>query len=109
MRANNGDLAFASVQGFVRAARVTALALLILYLLPSAPVPAQSVVWRQIQLTARDAAAMAYDSNRGLTVLFGGLDSSGTLNDAWEWNGASWNPAVSGPSRRGAHAMAYDS
>jgi hypothetical protein len=28
---------------------------------------------------------MAYDSARGVTVLFGGYGSSGILNDTWEY------------------------
>ncbi|MBS0197449.1 MAG: immunoglobulin domain-containing protein [Planctomycetes bacterium] len=52
---------------------------------------------------------MAYDSRRGVTVLFGGI--YGLENgETWEWNGASWTQrVVSGPSARYYHAMAYDS
>ena len=64
---------------------------------------------------ARYEHSMAYDSNRGVIVLFGGGYHDGThwvlLNDTWEWNGTTWvqqNPATS-PSTRYAHAMAYDS
>ncbi|HVE92101.1 MAG TPA: kelch repeat-containing protein [Actinomycetota bacterium] len=60
--------------------------------------------------SARDAHAMAYDSDRGRTVLFGG--SNGTaLGDTWEWDGQVWRqltPATSPPARAN-HAMAYDS
>jgi hypothetical protein len=47
---------------------------------------------------ARTAAAMAFDSTSGLTVMFGGSTASGpTLADTWTWDGSSW--AVStGPS-----------
>jgi len=61
-------------------------------------------------LPQRTYAAMAYDSARHVTVLFGGLDnSSNVLADTWEWNGAVWTQRqVFGPSGRFLHAMAYD-
>jgi PKD repeat protein len=58
----------------------------------------------------RSKHAMAYDSKRGVTVLFGGTDGN-SPNDTWEWNGTNWIqrlPPVS-PSARDGHAMAYDS
>jgi PKD repeat protein len=61
--------------------------------------------------SARCWHAMAYDSARGVVVLFGGADASGILNDTWEWDGTNWtqiSPANS-PSARVWHAMAYDS
>ncbi|MEK6799869.1 MAG: kelch repeat-containing protein [Planctomycetota bacterium] len=80
--------------------------------------------WRSRQLadptgitapTPRRGNAMAYDSARGATVLFGGSDIQGGVetlrDDTWEWDGAMWNrrfPPTS-PSARGGHAMAYDS
>ena len=51
---------------------------------------------------------MAYDSARGVTVLFGGASLSGVFSDTWEWDGTSWtqlSPAASPPARD-AHAMA---
>jgi hypothetical protein len=58
--------------------------------------------------------AMAYDSGRGVTVLFGGVYAFGEdlvlLDDTWEWDGTDWtqrSPAHRPPAR-GAHAMAYD-
>jgi len=60
--------------------------------------------------------AMAYDSIRGKTVLFGGLDASGpggalvAQADTWEWDGTAWTlRASTGPAARTSHAMAYDS
>lgn len=60
-------------------------------------------------------SAMAYDSDRGVTVLFGGQIITNTgvpvLNDTWEWNGTNWNqrfPATS-PSPRSQSRMEYDS
>lgn len=61
---------------------------------------------------ARHSHALAYDSRRGVTVLFGGESAAGTrLRDTWEWDGITWEeraPTVSPPVRY-AHAMAYDS
>lgn len=65
--------------------------------------------------TVREGAAMAYDSVRGVTVLFGGRDSSTFpatyFGETWEWTGTVWTqraPAHS-PSGRAYHTMAYDS
>ncbi len=56
--------------------------------------------------------AMAYDSRRGVTVLFGGGTYDGRytrFNDTWEWDGVEWSlRATSGPTARYAAAMAYD-
>jgi len=56
---------------------------------------------------------MAYDSARGVTVLFGGNDGSypyyNYKGDTWEWDGTTWTPrSLTGPSPRAGHAMAYD-
>ncbi len=60
--------------------------------------------------SARWGHAMAYDSERGVTVLFGGLASS-WQDDTWEWDGTNWTQKfpVTKPPRRLGHAMAYDS
>jgi len=55
---------------------------------------------------------MAYDSKRGVVVLFGGTgDCGGTCSDTWEWNGATWSQRISSdaPPGRWAHDLAYDS
>lgn len=55
---------------------------------------------------------MAYDSLRGVTVLFGGLEvgSSNLFGDTWEWNGNAWSELlIVGPSARQGAAMCYDS
>jgi len=58
----------------------------------------------------RSGAAMAHDSQRGRTVLFGGSGPGGTFGDTWELNGTIWTQVVTaGPSPRVSHAMAYDS
>jgi hypothetical protein len=55
--------------------------------------------------------AMAYDSARGVAVLFGGQDGGNLLNDTWEWDGMNWmfRPTAVAPSARDNHRMAYDS
>jgi len=58
-----------------------------------------------------DGAAIAYDAGRGVTVLFGGIDSStGSYSDqTWEWNGVAWHRnLVVGPSGRVRPEMEYD-
>jgi hypothetical protein len=65
---------------------------------------------------ARHDAAMAFDSKRGVIVMVGGTDATGTrLNDTWEWDGTAWtarcttapcNTAV--PHARTGHVLAYD-
>ena len=54
--------------------------------------------------SARYYHAMAYDSARGVTVLFGGHDTRDRLNDTWEWDGTNWTqrfPATKPTTRRG--------
>ena len=53
------------------------------------------ILWTQKQDAGpapRVYSAMAYDSNRGRTVLFGGLGGAGVgnLGDTWEWDGENW-------------------
>lgn len=53
--------------------------------------------------------AMAFDSARNATVMFGGLNPS--ISDAtWTLQGSTWTrQLVPGPSGRSSHAMAFDS
>ena len=56
-------------------------------------------------------AAMAYDSARHVTVLFGGSPyaGAGLLDDTWTWDGAVWKQvAIGGTLVRDQHAMAFD-
>lgn len=63
----------------------------------------------------RRGGAIAYDSDRKITVLFGGSSggsgAQGTtfLGDTWEWDGAAWSlrPAA-GPKARRLSRLAYD-
>lgn len=70
------------------------------------------VTWIQVATTGptpRMYSAMAFDNQRGVTVLFGGGAFS-PLGDTWEWNGTDWAlAATTGPAPRGRHAMAFDS
>jgi hypothetical protein len=52
---------------------------------------------------------MAYDSIRGVTVMFGGYGDT-FFGDTWEWDGTSWTlRSGAGPAPRTRHAMAFDS
>jgi hypothetical protein len=64
-------------------------------------------------LTARASPALAYDSGRGVTVLFGGGLSAGGqaqfYGETWEWDGTEWAlRATDGPPKRSGAAMVYD-
>ncbi len=84
-------------------------ALMIMLLLLCAPALAQTLQWTQLQISGRGGSATAYDSARGITVLFGGSPGHAN-NETWEWNGTTWNQmVVSGPAARTSHAMTYDS
>jgi hypothetical protein len=70
-------------------------------------------LWTQVASAGpptREAHAMAYDSQRGRTVLFGGWDNGTLCSDTWEWDGSAWTQASgAGPAARDFNAMAYDS
>jgi hypothetical protein len=59
--------------------------------------------------TPRSWHAMAFDSARGRTVLFGGYNGL-QLGDTWEWDGTFWTriAAPVSPSPRSSGAIAYD-
>ena len=61
--------------------------------------------------SARQETALAFDSARGRTVLFGGFDEAGWRQDTWEWDGTRWEqktPSSAIPGARRGHALAYD-
>jgi uncharacterized protein (TIGR03437 family) len=60
---------------------------------------------------ARSNHAMAYDSDQGEMVLFGGNVLSGNPTDTWLWDGTNWTdaPPLVGPPARSGQTMAYDS
>jgi hypothetical protein len=77
-------------------------------------VAAARVGWRPVvsahQPDGRYGASIAYDTQRGQAVLFGGSNNTGNPNSTWEWDGTDWHqrfPATSPPGRH-AQAMAYD-
>jgi hypothetical protein len=71
--------------------------------------------WRQAAPTtspaARSQSAMAFDTLRQRSVLFGGSDAQRiSLDDTWEWDGTNWvadGPATR-PMARARHAMAWE-
>ncbi len=76
------------------------------------------VSWKVHSLLAADApgawllfSAMAYDSARGVSVLFGGgIGSNVHVGNTWEWDGMAWSlRSTGGPAPRAFHSMAYDS
>src|ERR1041384_7179735 len=69
---------------------------------------AQGGEWSARGLAPRGGHAMAFDSARGVTVLFGGF-TGGESGETWEWDGATWmERTTGGPSPRSGHAMVYD-
>ncbi|WP_437640766.1 hypothetical protein [Sorangium sp. So ce854] len=84
--------------------------------------PAASLTWKKSDAagpSARTATAMAYDEQRKVVVLFGGLECAdfpacttvNDLEDLWEWDGSTWTQVTSDgvwPGPRSRHAMAYD-
>jgi cysteine-rich repeat protein len=69
--------------------------------------------WRDLEtpvgLAERESAAMAYDADRGVFVLFGGFNG-GYLNDTWEFDGTLWTQVqpVTTPPKRRDHSMVFD-
>jgi hypothetical protein len=60
---------------------------------------------------ARSHAGMVYDTQLGVTILFGGTAATGPFQDVWQWNGQNWtqlNPATV-PSARSDIALSFDS
>lgn len=62
----------------------------------------------------RSSYSMAFDSDLGVVVLFGGFNGGGFLNDTWTWDGSNWTeqpqqPIFAAPAPRSGASMAYDS
>lgn len=66
----------------------------------------------------RSGHSMAFDSDLGVVVLFGGftggVQNGGFLNDTWTWDGTNWTqqpqqPIFAAPPARSGATMAYDS
>jgi hypothetical protein len=60
----------------------------------------------------RNFAGTAYDSDRGVLIVHGGLQSGGEhLDETWEWDGQSWqrfDAGAGGPGGREGAGLAYD-
>lgn len=60
----------------------------------------------------RTSPGAAYDSKRGVTLVFGGVDDSGFLGDLWAWTGAEWRKLAgassASPVPRAMGQLAYD-
>ena len=54
------------------------------------------------------AQGMSYDSNRGVTVIFGGFDGSFSRDTTWEWDGQAWTQRTTSPLGRAEAKIAYD-
>jgi len=71
--------------------------------------------WHEISITEnppeRAAFGMTFDQQRGKAVLFGGFNSSGALDDTWEFLGFSWSQVStsSSPLARYNHSFTYSS
>lgn len=73
--------------------------------------------WREVtpvtyNPSPRESHAIAFDSGRGVAVLFGGWDGVDTLADTWEWSAGAWTPVTPDPdisSGRDSARMVYDS
>jgi hypothetical protein len=69
--------------------------------------------WKQLSPSgppARGLPKMAFDTKRGVAVMFGGAVGEGRLmQDTWEWNGKAWQQLSNkGPEGRFLHAISYD-
>lgn len=66
--------------------------------------------WKHLSTSGpcpRSRHAVAYDSDRGVAVVFGGIPREPA--DTWEWDGNSWKIVdVSGPEGRSRAGMVYD-
>jgi len=61
--------------------------------------------------SARNFAAVAMDTDRGVLLLHGGLTPDGVSDETWAWDGGAWSLVASGPDgpgSRSAPSMAYD-
>ena len=60
--------------------------------------------------TACDHVKMVYDTARGESILFSGLDpSKNPVNETWSWNGEGWKLlSQEGPESRGHFGFVYD-
>jgi hypothetical protein len=58
----------------------------------------------------RNGAGAAYDSKRGLVILFGGAGADGFTEDTWSWDRTTWKKlADTGSEPRAMGYLEYDS
>lgn len=59
---------------------------------------------------ARSHTAMTFDNRRGVVIVFGGSNGTGTLNDTWEYDGFHWYQVytTTSPPPRADHRIEYD-
>lgn len=73
---------------------------------------AQVLSWTRLTpptIPFRNSPSMAYDSRRGVIVMYGGYFGTHDLSETREWNGTAWILAAGGsPSSRDSSAMAFD-
>ena len=70
--------------------------------------------WREVEAPAdpgpRQGASMAYDPERGESILFGGRIGDAFLNDTWRWDGGRWarvKLTTPRPSPRVGYGLAF--
>ena len=83
---------------------------LISLLLVGAAIASAHADWKLVSTNGpggRYESGVCYDSNRGVTVMFGGSDFDGLLNDTWEWNGSKWTQTATTGAVPGMRSMAY--
>ena len=68
--------------------------------------------WKKVSDTGpapRVSAGYAYDSDRGLLIVFGGMTKTGFVNDTWSFDGKEWKKlSDNGPKARAMGYLAYD-
>lgn len=99
---------------FLRNTRLPLLALVAGFLSVHWALGEDSGAWTLVDpwLRPRGDLAMAYDTRRSVTVMFGGFheDDDVYLGDTWEYNGQRWTrKSTNGPAPRSRHRLAYDS
>lgn len=69
--------------------------------------------WQQVAINGRYGNRLAFDSNRNVTVLFGGIAPTsygGSFGDTWEFDGKNWTlRTTKGPPPRMSQGMTFDS
>jgi len=69
--------------------------------------------WEEVTKVGPDVRydhAMAYDKERKVVVLFGGIAEEGKIyGDTWEWDGKEWTKVTDeGPGKRFGHTLVYN-